>query len=153
MSSQTGEEPQWALMVTPPTASRDPATSRPAPDATPPVPATIPHPVGSVRPARLWGLLRLFGRYDVRCGKGVHSARSPVVLGVRGFHNSSDYVLALLINKSYFHLRSLAVLHAQGHCSIDEWLQVIDSHACLAPPHYAGSTTTGNFAQNPVVPK
>ena len=53
------------------------------------------------------------------------------MLGARSFHNSSDYVPVLLINKIYFHLGSLAVHHAQRHCPIDKLLQVIDSHTGL----------------------
>jgi len=56
------------------------------------------------------------------------------VLGARGLHNGGDYVLALLINKIYFHLGSPAVRHAERDCPVDELLQVIDSHAIVPAP-------------------
>ena len=56
------------------------------------------------------------------------------MLGARGLQNGGDYVLALLIDKIYFHLGSLAVRHAERHCPVDEFLQVIDSHAIVSAP-------------------
>ena len=55
--------------------------------------------------------LRKFGRYDVLCGKGMHSARSAVVLGAGGFHHNRGYVPRLFIDKIYLCLGNFAVLH------------------------------------------
>jgi hypothetical protein len=63
----------------------------------------------------------------------VYSARSTVVLGAGGFHHDSDYVLVFFIDKIYFDLGNLAVLHMERHCRVDKMLQVIDSHVTVSP--------------------
>ena len=62
------------------------------------------------------------------------------MLGTGGFHHDRDYALVIFINKIHFDFGNFAVLQAEGYCTVDKLLQVIDSHVQGSPLHYAGKS-------------